>query len=189
MCQAPRRLRKANGSWTARRLLGIAQYLTRPAPNTAAKPWARERARFLVPNRIVAQHAPRRLQSPWGCRMLSAGLTFRPADGRPHANLDSFGPGRCAQCHIATAWRVTTHCQPCAGDDRLDIREFFICCLLVQRSVQLQALPPSSLPPELVDSATAAAAQQTGAGPAAELNAAPGVFSRSFGEGVPSIMR
>jgi chemotaxis protein histidine kinase CheA len=42
------------------------------------------------------------------------------------------------------------------GDDQLDLKEFLLCCWLVQRSVQKQLPPPTALPQQLLESATAA---------------------------------
>ena len=47
------------------------------------------------------------------------------------------------------------------GDDQLDLKEYLLCCWLVQRSVQKQLPPPTSLPPELLASATGAVAPPT----------------------------
>ena len=53
------------------------------------------------------------------------------------------------------------------GHDRLDLRGYLLCCWLVQRSVQKQLPPPTSLPPELLASATGAVAPPTELRPAA----------------------
>ena len=42
------------------------------------------------------------------------------------------------------------------GDDRLDLKEYLLCCWLVQRTVQKQLPPPTSLPPQLLESVAAA---------------------------------
>jgi len=44
------------------------------------------------------------------------------------------------------------------GDDQLDLKEYLLCCWLVQRSVQKQLPPPTALPQQLLESATAAVA-------------------------------
>ena len=44
------------------------------------------------------------------------------------------------------------------GDGVLDLREYLLCCWLVQRTVQKQLPPPASLPAQLLESATAAVA-------------------------------
>ena len=46
------------------------------------------------------------------------------------------------------------------GDDKLDVREYLVCCFLVQRCVQRQEPPPPSLPPSLLESAGMAEARQ-----------------------------
>ena len=48
------------------------------------------------------------------------------------------------------------------GDDRLDLKEYLLCCWLVQRTVQKQLPPPTSLPQQLIES-IAAAVGPTGA--------------------------
>ena len=48
------------------------------------------------------------------------------------------------------------------GDDRLDLKEYLLCCWLVQRTVQKQLPPPTSLPQQLLES-IAAAVGPTGA--------------------------
>ena len=42
------------------------------------------------------------------------------------------------------------------GDDRLDLKEYLLCCWLVQRTVQKQLPPPTSLPQQLLESVAAA---------------------------------
>ena len=42
------------------------------------------------------------------------------------------------------------------GDDRLDLKEYLLCCWLVQRTVQKQLPPPTSLPQQLLESVVAA---------------------------------
>ena len=44
------------------------------------------------------------------------------------------------------------------GDDRLNLKEYLISCFLTTRCVRHQLPPPASLPPELIESATHAAA-------------------------------
>ena len=48
------------------------------------------------------------------------------------------------------------------GDDRLDLKEYLLCCWLVQRTVQKQLPPPNSLPQQLLES-VARAVGPTGA--------------------------
>ena len=59
------------------------------------------------------------------------------------------------------------------GDDRLDLRGYLLCCWLVQRSVQKQLPPPTSLPPELLASATGAASPPAEPQPAVSSTTEP----------------
>ena len=59
------------------------------------------------------------------------------------------------------------------GDDRLDLKEYLLCCWLVQRSVQKQLPPPTSLPPELLASATGAASPPAEPQPAVSSTTEP----------------
>ena len=62
------------------------------------------------------------------------------------------------------------------GDDRLDLKEYVLCCWLVQRTVQKQLPPPTSLPQQLLESVAAAV------GPTAAVKQADNATARAPAE-------
>ena len=68
------------------------------------------------------------------------------------------------------------------GDDRLDLKEYLLCCWLVQRTVQKKLPPPITLPPQLLKSATTAVGPAAAGKPVADTAALSRVEAQSHAD-------